>query len=166
MAIQIKCSKCGKVLGINPSKNAEEALLECSGCKQKVKVKEYYPQLCLNVLNQSFQLKFGKQWVGRKCSDQVAQVVIPDESTYMSRRHGIIEVSCAPTGLTITFEEHGTNPTVVQGIDLQQLRLTNGRTIHDKVYLVPNDVLKLGHVNLYIDNQFGEQLPQDIPFEE
>ena len=64
----------------------------------------------------------------------------------MSKKHAVVEVKCSAKGLLCTFEEHGKNPTSIQGISL---------IADDIVYLSINDCLTLGSKNMYLANEYG-----------
>ena len=84
--------------------------------------------------------------VGRKRVGNDAEIQIPDEKRYMSKKHAVVEVKCSAKGLLCTFEEHGKNPTSIQGISL---------IADDIVYLSINDCLTLGSKNMYLANEYG-----------
>ena len=65
----------------------------------------------------------------------------------MSRRHALVHLACAPSGIVCTFEEHGKNPTQLQGIELVN---------DDIIYLNVNDCLKLGDIKMYLAAAYGE----------
>lgn len=147
MNIFVKCPHCGRVLQIAPAAGLENNNATCPGCKRNMPFREYLPQLSLKVGNRNYQLHFGRQWVGRKSEDSNAEVQIPDETRYMSRKHAVIELRCAPQGVVCTFEENGTNPTKRGGIELIK---------GDIIYLNVNDCLTLGETPMYLANEFEE----------
>lgn len=85
--------------------------------------------------------------MGRLKEGNDAEIQIPDDTRYMSRHHAIINVQCTATGLRCTLEEHGKNPTLLQGIELCE---------DDIVYLNANDCLTLGEQQMYVANDFAK----------
>ena len=134
MNIFLKCPHCDHEIMVASATGLETKVAECPKCSLKV------GERC-------FQLRFGPQWVGRQCSTGGADVQIPDPSAYMSRRHALVHLACAPSGIVCTFEEHGKNPTQLQGIELVN---------DDIVYLNVNDCLKLGDIKMYLAAAYGE----------
>lgn len=147
MNIVLKCT-CGAELTVGSAAGMEDKNLACPQCKRSAPVKEYYPKFSLHVGDRNYQLRFGNQWVGRKTDSNDAEVQIPDESRYMSKKHALINLSCTPNGIECTFEEHGKNPSEKDGIKLIK---------DDIIYLRTNDCLKLGETKMYLANEFGEK---------
>lgn len=147
MNISLKCPVCKKEIAIPSRPGVEGKDAECAHCHTVQKVADYLPKLSLKVGQQNYQLHFGRQWIGRKSDNSDAQVQIPDESRYMSRMHAIIEVTCQTDGLQVTFEEHGKNPTTLQGIPLEK---------DDIVYLNQNDCLQLGDRKMYLAYEYQD----------
>lgn len=144
--ISIKCPHCGvDTLQINAAEGIENCKVTCAKCQTSLPLGEFIPKYCLKVDNRSYQLHFGSQWVGRKSDDSKADVQIPDNTNYMSRKHAIIELRCTANGVECTFEEHGLNPTKKDGIELIE---------GDIVYLNINDCLELGGRRMYLANEF------------
>lgn len=147
MNIFVKCPHCGRVLQITSATGLENNKATCPKCKSNMTFGEFLPQLSLKVGNRNYQLHFGRQWVGRKKEGNDAEVQIPDETRYMSRKHAVIELRCAPQGVVCTFEENGKNPTRRGGIELIK---------GDIIYLNVNDCLTLGETPMYLANEFEE----------
>lgn len=145
MNIYIKCPNCGGEPQVASAVGLENKNAPCPQCKQSIAIKDYLPKYSLKVGNDNYQLHFGRQWVGRKKDGNDAEVQIPDETFYMSKKHAIIELRCTAAGVECTFEEHGTNPTTKDGIELVK---------DDIVYLNINDCLTLGGKKMYLANEF------------
>ena len=131
---------------VESADNLEERSVECPHCHAKKQIQQFLPKLSLKVGEKNYQLRFGSQWVGRKRVGNDAEIQIPDEKRYMSKKHAVVEVKCSAKGLLCTFEEHGKNPTSIQGISL---------IADDIVYLSINDCLTLGSKNMYLANEYG-----------
>ena len=147
MNIFVKCPHCGGVLQIASATGLENNQATCPKCKSHMTFGEFLPQLSLKVADRNYQLHFGRQWVGRKKEGNDAEVQIPDDTRYMSRKHAVIELHCSPQGVVCTFEEHGKNPTRRGGIELIK---------GDIIYLNVNDCLTLGETPMYLANEFEE----------
>ena len=147
MNITLKCPACGALISTACVPGIEQKNAECPTCHTKQLLGAYLPKLSMAVGSNTYQLHFGKQWVGRLKEGNDAEIQIPDESRYMSRHHAIISVQCTPAGLRCTLEEHGKNPTLLQGIELCE---------GDIVYLNANDCLTLGEQQMYIANEFAK----------
>lgn len=145
MNIALKCPHCKGVITVVAATGLEAKNAECPHCHKKMKIGDFLPCLSLQVDDKRYQLHFGRQWVGRQTSNNTAEIQIPDPSNYMSRRHAVIELTCQPTGIRCTFEEHGTNPTSLQGVELIE---------DDIVYLNVNDCMMLGDRRMFLANQF------------
>lgn len=146
MTINIKCPHCGGELQVTSQAGLEGKNAACPKCKQSSLIKDYLPKLSLKLVGQNYQLHFGRQWVGRKKEGSDAEVQIPDDTLYMSKKHAVIELQCAASGIEVTFEEHGKNPTCKEGI-----KLIND----DIIYLNVNDCLTLGGKKMYLANEFA-----------
>ena len=145
MNIRLRCPHCGNEISVAAAPGLEEKVAECPHCHERQKIGAFVPCLSLQVGNRRYQLHFGRQWIGRQTDNSNAEVQIPDASRYMSRRHALKDLVCTAAGLRCTFEEHGTNPTQVQGVEL-----IDG----DIVYLNINDCLTLGDRKMYLANEF------------
>lgn len=145
MNIFIKCPNCGGELQVASAEGLEDKNATCPQCKQPNAIKDYLPKYSLNVDGKNYQLHFGKQWVGRKKTGNDAEVQIPDETMYMSKKHAIMELRCTAAGIECTFEEHGKNPTAKEGIEL---------IADDIIYLNINDCLMLGGKKMYLADEF------------
>lgn len=145
MNITIKCPQCGKELTVNSAAGLEACKAECPGCHTTRTISEYLPKLSFRLDDGVYQLKFGKQWVGRKSEGSTADVQMPDRTRYMSKKHALVEISCTAAGLQCTFEEHGKNPTSLQGIELMN---------EDIVYLNPNDCLQMGDRKMFLSKEY------------
>ncbi len=147
MNINIKCPHCGGELQVPSAVGLEEKNAPCLHCKKNQAIKEYLPKYSLKVDDENYQLHFGRQWIGRKTEGNDAEVQIPDNTRYMSKKHAVIELRCTASGIECTFEEHGKNPTSKEGIELMK---------DDIIYLNINDCLTLGGRKMYLANEFGE----------
>lgn len=147
MKINLMCPNCRAVLMIESSDGIEEKSVECPHCHAKKMIRQFLPKLSMKVGEKNYQLRFGRQWVGREKVGNDAEIQIPDETRYMSKKHALVEVKCSAKGILCTFEEHGKNPTSIQGISL----ITD-----DIVYLSINDCLTLGSKNMYLANEYRE----------
>ena len=147
MNIYIKCPDCGGELQVPSAVGLEEKNATCLHCKEIHAIKNYLPKYSLKVDEENYQLHFGRQWIGRKKEGNDAEVQIPDDTRYMSRKHAVIELHCTASGIECTFEEHGKNPTSKEGIELMK---------DDIIYLNINDCLTLGGRKMYLANEFGE----------
>lgn len=147
MNIYIKCPDCGGELHVPSAVGLEEKNAPCLHCKTNHLFKDYLPKYSMKVDDENYQLHFGRQWIGRKKEGNDAEVQIPDDTRYMSRKHAVIELRCTASGIECTFEEHGKNPTSKEGIELME---------DDIIYLNINDCLTLGGRKMYLANEFGE----------
>ncbi len=145
MNIFIKCPNCGGELQVTSAEGLESKNAPCPQCKQPNAINDYLPKYSLKVDGKNYQLRFGRQWVGRRKEGNEAEVQIPDETMYMSKKHAIIELRCTAAGIECTFEEHGKNPTAKEGIELIN---------DDIIYLNINDCLTLGGKKMYLANEF------------
>lgn len=145
MNIKLKCPHCKGEITVVATAGLEEKMAECPHCHTKQKIGQFWPCLSLHVEDHRYQLHFGRQEIGRKTPNNTADIQIADPTNYMSRHHAIIQVGCTPNGLSCTFEEHGTNPTTIQGVSLIE---------DDIVYLNINDCLMLGDCRMYLANEF------------
>lgn len=146
MKINIKCPVCGEELQVESAEGLEEKKATCPKCHKPSAIKDCLPKYSLKVDGGNYQLHFGRQWIGRKKDGNDAEVQIPDETLYMSRKHAIMELRCTAAGIECTFEEHGKNPTSKEGIELIE---------DDIIYLNFNDCLTLGGKKMYLANEFG-----------
>ena len=147
--IIFKCPHCGRELAVTAAVGIEEKKVTCINpdCQKPFAVKDSLPQYSLKVGGETYQLRFGRQWIGRKSDGSDAEVQIPDPSNYMSRRHAVVELRCTAAGVEVTFEEHGKNPTRKDGVPLIE---------DDIIYLAVNDCLEMGGRKMYLDNQFRQ----------
>ena len=147
MNINIKCPQCNKEIGVVSTTGLEKKVAECPHCKTKMNIGEFLPKFSLKVGDKSYQLHFGRQWIGRKKEGNDADIQIEDKAGYMSKKHAAVELTCSASGIVCTFEEHGKNPTTLQGIELVN---------DDIVYLNISDCLKLGDKRMYLANEYGQ----------
>lgn len=143
--IFIKCPRCGCELQVNAVLGLEKQLSQCPSCHHRAPVGDFLPKYSLRLGDKRFQLRFGRQWVGRMAAGSDVEVQIKDDSRYMSRRHAVVELCCTALGVRCTFEEHGKNPTSIKGVELVE---------DDVVYLAPNDCLKMGDKEMYLANEY------------
>lgn len=135
MKIALRCPVCKGEIQVESAVGLEEKNAECPHCHTKQKIGDYLPRYSLRVGTHNYQLHLGRQWVGRQKEGNDAEVQIPDESRYMSRKHAVVELRCTSSGIRCTFEEHGKNPTSLQGVEL---------IADDIIYLNINDCLQMG----------------------
>lgn len=148
MNIFIKCPYCGIEIRVASCIGLEKQKATCPKCKSNAAINEYLPKYSLKVDGRNYQLHFGRQWIGRKIDGNGAEVQIPDETCYMSRKHAVIELRCTDNGIECTFEEHGKNPTRKDGAELIK---------DDIIYLDFNDCLTLGGKKMFLANEFEKQ---------
>lgn len=146
MNIQLKCPHCGGEIQVASAVGLEEKTAKCPLCQQSSLIGCYLPKFSLKVDCANYQLRLGRQWVGRKKDGNDAEVQIDDETRLMSKKHAVIELRCTADGIECTFEEHGMNPTTVQGIELIK---------DDIIYLNINDCMALGGRNMYLAAEYG-----------
>ena len=147
MNIFLKCPGCGVEVGLVAAAGLEDKQVECPRCHRKSLVRDLLPKRSLKVGTHNYQLRLGSQWIGRLTAGNDAELQIPDSNHFMSRRHDLITLSCAADGLRCTFEEHGKNPTSMQGIKLIE---------DDIIYLNVNDCLMLGDTKMYLAEEYGK----------
>lgn len=147
MNINIRCPQCNGEINVKSAIGLESKIAECPHCHKKMSIGDFLPKLSLKAGERNYQLHFGRQWIGRKKEGNDACIQIEDETRYMSRKHAAIELVCSASGILCTFEEHGRNPTTLQGIELVN---------DDIVYLNINDCLKLGDKKMYLANEYGQ----------
>lgn len=147
MKIGLRCPSCKGEIQVESKPDLEGMTAECPHCHTKQQIGEFLPRYCLRVGTKNYQLRLGRQWVGRKKEGNDAEVQIPDESRYMSRKHAVVELKCTSSGIRCTFEEHGLNPTVLQGVELIE---------GDIVYLNINDCLQLGGQKMYLAYEYQD----------
>lgn len=145
VGLTLRCPECKGEIQVASIPSLEEKTAECPHCKKKQKIASYLPKICLRKDSHRFQLRFGEQWIGRKAESGTAEVQIPDDTNYMSKRHAIVNVWCSDAGLRCTFEEHGKNPTHIQNVPLIN---------DDIIYLNVGDCLELGGQKMYLASEF------------
>lgn len=147
MKIFLKCPDCKGVINVESAAGLEDKEAQCPHCQAKHKIGEFLPKYSFKVDGRNYQLHLGRQWVGRQHNASDAEVQIPDESRYMSRRHAIVELKCTANGIRCTFEEHGKNPTSLQGVELCP---------DDIIYLNVNDCLQMGGKKMYLAHEYQD----------
>lgn len=147
MKIALKCPVCKGEIQVESAVGLEEKNAECPHCHTKQKIGDYLPRYSLRVGSHNYQLHLGRQWVGRQKEGNDAEVQIPDESRYMSRKHAVVELRCTYSGIRCTFEEHGKNPTSLQGVEL---------IADDIIYLNINDCLQMGGQKMYLAYEYQD----------
>jgi len=145
MNITLKCPECGKEITVVSAEGLESKNTVCPHCQKGMTIGQFIPKYSLKVDGKNYQLRFGRQWVGRKKEGNDADVQIPDDTLYMSKKHAIIEICCTPNGIECTFEEHGMNPTAKEGKELMK---------DDIIYLAIDDCLTMGGKNMYLANEY------------
>lgn len=144
----MRCPNCGQELQLQQQQGLESKSATCPACNEATKVGDYLPKLCFCVNNNNYQLHLGSQWIGRKSSASQAEVQIPDETNYMSKKHALVTVTITANGYSCTFEEHGMNPTKLQNVPLLK---------DDIVYLNVGDCLELGGRKMYLAAEYGDE---------
>ena len=147
MKITLRCPVCKGEIQVDSALELEKKTAECPHCHTKQLIGGFLPRYSLKVGSANYQLHLGRQWIGRKVEGNDAEVQIPDESRYMSRKHAIVELTCTANGIRCTFEEHGKNPTALQGVELIN---------DDIVYLNINDCLQLGGQKMYLAYEYQD----------
>ena len=146
MKIALRCPVCKGEIQVESAVGLEEKNAECPHCHTKQKIGDYLPRYSLRVGTHNYQLHLGRQWVGRQKEGNDAEVQIPDESRYMSRKHAVVELRCTSSGIRCTFEEHGKNPTSLQ-VEL---------IADDIIYLNINDCLQMGGQKMYLAYEYQD----------
>jgi DNA-directed RNA polymerase subunit RPC12/RpoP len=173
--MQLKCSKCQKVIHIAEEKiprDKEKAMIKCPGCQQVLvftvpqsmrktipqaektmitegpaRQKVHLPKLVHISENIDYQLKVGKNIIGRDADLSITG------DRYISRRHCLVEVIekggeylCILTDDS-SISDSGEPST--NGTFHNGTRLTR----YDKVYLDPGDKIRLGHTDFIFKNE-------------
>lgn len=173
--MQLKCTKCQKVITISEEKiprDKEKAMIKCPACQQVLvftipkamrqpvaqadktiiaegpeKNKKSQPRLCLVPGNLEYQLKTGKNIIGRE-----ADISIPGDR-YISRRHCLIELIEKNGEMHCILTDDGSinesGEPSTNGTFHNDTRLTQ----YDKVYLSHGDKVKLGHTDFIFRNE-------------
>jgi len=172
--MQIKCTRCGKLIGIADEKlprDKEKAMVKCPGCQQVLsfaippnlrneappadrtvistspeKPKISRPRLCDPEGKAEFPLKTGKNILGRD-----ADISFPGDR-YISRKHCLIEVIEKSGEMLCILTDDGSisdsGEPSTNGTFHNDIRLTR----YDKVYLSHQDKIKLGHTEYIFKN--------------
>jgi len=142
--MQLKCSKCQKVISISEEKiprDKEKAMIKCPGCQQVLvftvpqslrktvpqaektiitegpaRQKANLPKLVHISENIDYQLKVGKNIIGRD-----ADISIPGDP-YISRRHCLVEVTDKSGGYLCIMTDDGSISDSGTRMDCQVLR--------------------------------------------
>jgi phage FluMu protein Com len=173
--MQIKCSKCQKVITIAEEKiprDKEKAMIKCPGCQQvlvftippamrnpapradrtiiaqgPVKHGTSLPRLCHVTENVEYRLKPGKNIIGRD-----ADINIPGDH-YISRKHCLVEVIEKNGEILSILTDDGSisdsGEPSTNGTFHNDVRLTR----YDKIYLNNSDKVRLGHTDFVFKNE-------------
>ena len=172
--MQIKCTRCGKLIGIADEKlpkDKEKAMVKCPGCQQvlsfaiprnlhsempsadrtvitssKERLKSFKPRLCDPLGKTEFPLKTGKNILGRD-----ADISFPGDR-YISRKHCLIEVIERSGEMLCILTDDGSigdsGEPSTNGTFHNETRLSR----YDKIYLDHDDKIKLGHTEFIFKN--------------
>jgi hypothetical protein len=173
--MQLKCTKCQKLITIAPEKiplDKEKAMIKCPGCQQMlvftipqamrkpmqqadktiftqgpVKQGDILPRLCHASETIEYQLKTGKNIIGRD-----AAINIPGDR-YISRKHCLVEVIEKNGEYLCILTDDGSisesGEPSANGTFHNNIRLDR----YDKVYLSHNDKIRLGRTDLVFRNE-------------
>jgi hypothetical protein len=173
--MQLKCSKCLKVITIAEDKiprDKEKAMIKCPGCQQPLvftipqALRKPVPQADMTVIAQGsarqnsslprlshisesieYQLKAGKNVIGRE-----AGLSIPGDP-YISRRHCLIEVIEKNGRIFSILTDDGSinesGEPSTNGTFYNDVRLTR----YDKIYLNHDDKVRIGHTEFVFRNE-------------
>lgn len=166
---KIVCPVCGSVLRVQADDGINEKFVTCPVCKQRRKFKEYrivtdnneptqYAGMnqsnavstgVLIIQGHTYNLRLGKNIVGRKGNTSKADIQLPCENNRISREHICINVKQIPAnGLvhTISLYKQQVNDTFVEDLKLEfgdSMILEHGMTIHlpdvDIRFELPNE---------------------------
>jgi len=173
--MQLKCSKCQRIITIVEEKiprDKEKAMVKCPGCQQvlvfkipqamrnpvaqadktiisqgPVKHKTILPRLCHASETIEYQLKTGKNIIGRD-----AGINIPNDR-FISRKHCLIEVLEKNGEILCILTDDGSisesGEPSTNGTFHNNIRLTR----YDKVYLNHDDKVRLGRTDFIFRNE-------------
>lgn len=160
--IKIKCPNDGDILTVQKVPGIESKYVTCPTCKQRMKFTDFkviqdseeettifgggknliIGKLKVKSTGASYQLKIGKNVIGRKSPKSSADIQIDCPNNRMSREHLIIEVKKSPTEGFIhyarLFKGH-VNATFVGDLELEE---------GDEVILKNRNVIKLPDVDV------------------
>mgnify|MGYP000858060193 CR=1 FL=1 len=168
--MQLKCSKCQKIISISEDKlpkDKEKAMLKCPSCQQILvfqippslrkpavqadktiitefaeKPKVSNPRLFNAAENCEYKLKAGKNILGRDADISIAG------DRYISRKHCLIEIAEKHHDLHCILTDDGSisesGEPSTNGTFYNETRLTR----YDKFYLNHNDKIRIGHTEL------------------
>ena len=138
-----KCPHCSKIVTVKKIQPAAEAAKAIPASQTNNSVMEITGWLIVHdetVEPQSFDLKIGKNSIGRKSSLDVDIAIATDDMT-MSRQHCVIEVSLHERTEKYSFcinDFKSTNGTILNGHIERKLHE------HDLIYLSDGDTFQLG----------------------
>ncbi len=174
-SIKISCPECGAVLSVRNQIGIESKSVTCPVCKKRspyVRFKQIVDRgeetqvscilsnnntpgrIVVLSTNTPFQLREGKNVIGRQATGSAAQIQIPCVNRRMSREHLVIEVKNEHgQGLVhyLSLTKQQVNPTYVGSVLLEY---------GDKIVLQHNDVIKLPdlEVRFEIPDEAGTEL--------
>jgi len=166
----VRCPKCQVVLQVKNSTGVAEKIITCPKCNTTLKIlfrKESSAQTATTVQDEAktrlatstvptsnfhcvleysgkkHLLKIGNNTIGRKSSDNLADIMIETTDRSMSRRHAIINVSKLPNGSlkAVIRNDKNKNQTFVNNVALEA---------DDRILLNNNDIVKMGNVMLNV----------------
>ncbi len=138
-----KCPHCSKIVTVKKIQAAAEAAKDMQALQTNNSVMEITGWLIVHdetVEPQSFDLKMGKNSIGRRSSLDVDIAISTDDMT-MSRQHCVIEVSLNERTEKYSFcinDFKSTNGTILNGHIERRLHE------HDLIYLSDGDTFQLG----------------------
>lgn len=160
--IKIKCPNDGGILTVQKVIDIESKFVTCPTCKQRMKFTDFkviqdseeettilgmgknmiIGKLTVKSTGQSYQLKMGKNVIGRKSPKSSADMQIDCPNNRMSREHLIVEVRKTPTEGFVhyarLFKGH-VNATFVNDLELEE---------GDEVILKNKNIIKLPDVDV------------------
>lgn len=168
--MQLKCTKCQRVINIDEKKlpaDKEKAMVKCPGCQQVLVfaipgvLRKTIPQAEKTIItsetvsqalklprlhradnNTTFELKPGKNILGRDADISI------DGDRYISRKHCLIEVVARGNSYQCILTDDGSisdsGQPSTNGTFHNEVRLT----ALDKIYLSPGDTIRVGRTTL------------------
>ncbi len=161
--LTVSCGKCGVALRVDTSKlNPASPLVKCPKCGGVNRIKlpetssvsapsanEVWGWLVVHdeaAASKTFDLRLGKQVIGRISFSNPADIMIETADKYMSRSHCVIEVSLSKTG-TPAFVL--SDPGSANGTFLNE-NADSRLSPYDQVYLNDGDVIQIGRTQVVL----------------
>jgi pSer/pThr/pTyr-binding forkhead associated (FHA) protein len=148
--IRFKCPVCNTVnkLNIEAAKNSTKQADDKTIINTQENLEDVMGWLVVhdeNTKQQTYNLKKGKNIVGRKSTSKPCDILIETADGFMSRNHFAIEISLGTKGLEyMVYDITSTNGTFINAD--KQLRLNQ----MDKVLLKDGDTIQAGHTKMVI----------------